>query len=243
MAESSTPRIASIASTLGKFAPFCVISALLGVQIGVVPPLIAFYVSALGLLVGLLALIIGIVAVIITRNAEDNAGRNAGLVGIVAGAAMFATTAAIVGGGNNAPPINDITTNLDNPPAFATAAEVPDFEGRDMSYPADFVEIVREHYSDLEPIRVSQDATGAYQKAIATAQSLGWEIVHQDPQQLSINARETSSIFKFVDDIVIRVLAEDGGAVIDVRSKSRDGKSDLGINAARIREFAEAINR
>ncbi|MFT5442053.1 MAG: hypothetical protein ACI8W3_001095, partial [Myxococcota bacterium] len=168
---------------------------------------------------------------------------NAGLVGIVAGAAMFATTAAIVGGGNNAPPINDITTNLDNPPAFATAAEVPDFEGRDMSYPADFVEIVREHYSDLEPIRVSQDATGAYQKAIATAQSLGWEIVHQDPQQLSINARETSSIFKFVDDIVIRVLAEDGGAVIDVRSKSRDGKSDLGINAARIREFAEAISR
>ena len=74
-------------------------------------------------------------------------------------------------------------------------------------------------------------------------QSLGWDIVHRDPEGLTIDARETSFLFKFVDDIAIRVQAEGSGAVIDLRSKSRVGRSDLGANAARIVEFTQAFGR
>ena len=56
-------------------------------------------------------------------------------------------------------------------------------------------------------------------------------------------AREVSRIFQFVDDIVVRVRPMATGAVIDVRSKSRDGRGDLGENAKRIRAFAAAIPR
>jgi len=44
-----------------------------------------------------------------------------------------------------------------------------------------------------------------------------------------------------VDDISVRVRESGGGAVVDIRSKSRDGKGDMGANAARIRAFRDWI--
>jgi uncharacterized protein (DUF1499 family) len=112
-----------------------------------------------------------------------------------------------------------------------------------MSYPLAFVEQVRSFYTDVQPIRLNQDAATAYQKAVATVQGLGWEIVYQDASAMTIDARDTSLVFKFVDDIVVRVRADGSGAVVDVRSKSRDGKSDLGANAARIKGFVAALTQ
>jgi uncharacterized protein (DUF1499 family) len=237
------PRSAKIASALGKFAPSCALSGLLGIQIGVIPPLGGFIMFQLGLLAALFALGFGVAALIVTRKDRGGSGRTAGWLGLASGAVVFLATIMSAGDGLGSPPINDITTDLTHPPIFATAADVPDFEGRDMSYPEEFVEIVREHYGYLESLHVDQDSTRAYEKAIATSQSLGWQIVHQDPEQLVINARETSFLFKFVDDIVIRVQPEGSGAVVDLRSKSRDGRGDLGANAARIVKFLEAYSR
>jgi uncharacterized protein (DUF1499 family) len=41
----------------------------------------------------------------------------------------------------------------------------------------------------------------------------------------------------FRDDIVIRITTTAGGTLIDLRSASRVGQSDLGANARRIRDF------
>ena len=243
--ESATalPRTAKISSTLAKFAPSCALAGLLGVHIGVVEPLGGFLFFQLSLLTGLLALGFGIATVITTRADKEGPARSAGWFGMASGMVILTVTVVGAGGGLGVPPINDITTDLENPPAFASASDVPDFEGRDMSYPPAFVDMVRTHYADIKPIRLDQPTLSAYEKAIATAQSLGWQIVHQNPKALTIDARDTSFLFKFVDDIVIRVTADGSDAVIDVRSKSRDGKSDLGANAARISKFADALAR
>ena len=241
MADSTMPRTSKIASSLGKFAPSCVIAGLIGIHVGVIPPLGGFMFFQLGLLTGLLALVFGIAAVIITRTDTEGPGRAAGWLGMASGMVMLTATVAAAGGGLGVPAINDITTNVDDPPSFASADAVPDFAELDMSYPEDFAPVVRSFYGNLQPIRLEHDAASAYEKAVATAQSLGWEIVNQDSAALTIDARETSLLFKFVDDIAIRVGADGEGAVIDVRSKSRVGKSDLGANAARIVEFTEAI--
>ena len=50
-----------------------------------------------------------------------------------------------------------------------------------------------------------------------------------------------TAIFRFVDDIAIRVRPTASGTVVDVRSKSRDGRGDLGANAERIRAFTSAF--
>jgi uncharacterized protein (DUF1499 family) len=65
--------------------------------------------------------------------------------------------------------------------------------------------------------------------------------VRADPASGTVEAMETSRIFRFVDDVVVRVRPTDHGSVVDVRSKSRDGKSDLGANAARIRRLRDAL--
>jgi uncharacterized protein (DUF1499 family) len=52
-----------------------------------------------------------------------------------------------------------------------------------------------------------------------------------------IEATETSFWYGFKDDVVIRVTGVDRESRIDIRSKSRVGKSDLGKNAERIRAF------
>ena len=44
------------------------------------------------------------------------------------------------------------------------------------------------------------------------------------------------------DDVLIRVSADAGGSRIDVRSKSRVGKGDLGTNAQRIRAYQKRLN-
>ena len=71
------------------------------------------------------------------------------------------------------------------------------------------------------------------------AESLGWEIVESRPQDGHLEARDTSRVFRFVDDVVVRIRADRRGTRVDLRSKSRDGRGDLGANADRIREFLE----
>jgi uncharacterized protein (DUF1499 family) len=56
-----------------------------------------------------------------------------------------------------------------------------------------------------------------------------------------IEATDTSRVFRFVDDIAVRIRSDANGSRIDVRSKSREGKGDLGANAARIRKLREAL--
>jgi uncharacterized protein (DUF1499 family) len=64
-----------------------------------------------------------------------------------------------------------------------------------------------------------------------------WEVVAADAAAGRIEATATTPWFGFRDDIVVRIVPADGGSRVDVRSVSRVGKGDLGVNARRIREF------
>jgi uncharacterized protein (DUF1499 family) len=76
-------------------------------------------------------------------------------------------------------------------------------------------------------------------KAERLAKVRGWEIAVVDPIEGRMEATETSRFFAFKDDVVIRVRpTEDGtGSIVDMRSISRVGVSDLGMNAKRVRSF------
>ena len=108
---------------------------------------------------------------------------------------------------------------------------------------------------------MSAPPDAAFARAERAATTLNWDITYRDPTTGVFEAVEVTRIFRFVDDIVVRVrmapesAAEPraqrgagerrsvgGGSVIDVRSKSRDGKGDIGANAARIRAFHDALS-
>ncbi|MDX1648313.1 MAG: DUF1499 domain-containing protein [Myxococcota bacterium] len=237
--------LAFAAAFLGGLGLFDVVLGPLLIQLGWVSPLFGFqWLFGLGLLEGVAALLLGLGALWTTRPSAGRAGRPLAWFAVAAGGLLVAVGLAAAAPGFGLPAINDITTDPEDPPRFVAAREAPANRGREMAYPEAFAPQQRAAYPDLEPVRVSSPPRRALELAEETARSLGWEVVAVDPEAGRLEARETSTVFRFVDDVVVRVRpAPGGGSVVDVRSKSRDGRGDLGANAARIRAFVQALPR
>lgn len=241
-AEARSSRLTTFAYTIAIVGVVVAIGGIVAVQLGLIAPLGAFALFVLGtLLCGTLALVTGVVSFVRARRRFGPEDRRRSVTATAVGAALVALVLVASAGGQGKPPINDISTDLENPPQFASADAVPAYAGRDMSYPDDFVPIVKSAYPEIDPIHVAAPPDDAYARALSSAHSLGWEILHEDPEGGSFTAIDTSAIFRFVDDVVVRVQPEDDGARIDVRSKSRDGRGDLGANAERIQRFAAEL--
>jgi uncharacterized protein (DUF1499 family) len=230
---AATSRVASAARLVGLAGVGLFALGPLAIQLGLASPFVGFRIFGLGLLAGLLALVLGLVGLATTRASSGRAGRAHALTGLLLGAAVVACVAVAAGPGIGVPAINDITTDPSDPPVFADPAR---------SYPGEeFARAQRAAYPDLAPIRFEGTPDAAFAAALAAAGRLGWEIVRQDAEEGTFEATDTTVVFRFVDDVAVRVRPDGGGAKIDVRSKSRDGKGDLGANAARIRALRDAL--
>jgi uncharacterized protein (DUF1499 family) len=230
---ASTSRIASAARLAGLVGVGLFALGPLAIQLGLASPFLGFRIFGLGLLAGLAALLLGLVGVATTRASSGRAGRAHALTGLLLGVVVVACVAFAARPGIGVPAINDITTDPSDPPLFSDPGK---------SYPgAEFADAQRAAYPDLAPIPFEGPPAAAYAASLAAAQGLGWEIARQDAQSGSFEATDTTLVFRFVDDISVRVRPDAAGARVDLRSKSRDGKGDLGANAARIRAFRDAL--
>lgn len=199
---------------------------------------------AAALLFAIATFTIAVVALVVPKLRGDNAKALALTLGVsllvMAGPAVFVQKA------RGVPLIHDITTDTDNPPLFVDvvamrqavgAVNPPEYLG-----PAVAVQQKRA-YPDLAPLDLGVPPADAFAKAAAAARVMGWEIVAEKPAEGRIEATATTAWFGFKDDIVIRVAETAGGSRIDVRSKSRVGRSDVGANAARIRAYLAVLSR
>jgi uncharacterized protein (DUF1499 family) len=50
-------------------------------------------------------------------------------------------------------------------------------------------------------------------------------------------------VYGFTDEVVVRLKAVDGGTTVDVRSRSRLGRVDRGVNAKRICTYLVALQK
>ena len=140
------------------------------------------------------------------------------------------------------PPIHDISTDTRRPAQFVAVLPLR----ADAANPADYggPEVARaqaEAYPDLRTQRSELPPQQAFERALAVAREMGWEIVAADPASGRIEATATTLWFGFKDDVVIRIEPGASGSRIDVRSVSRVGKSDAGTNAKRIRAYLAAF--
>jgi uncharacterized protein (DUF1499 family) len=142
------------------------------------------------------------------------------------------------------PPIHDISTDTENPPTFeavlpARAAE----NAGDVAYDdPQLPRMQKQGYPDLTPLTVALPVAKAFDIALEVARAMpGWTIVAADPSRGRIEASRQSRWYGFTDDISIRVACDEVGSRIDVRSTSRQGRSDYGVNAARIRSYMAAL--
>ncbi|APG63764.1 hypothetical protein LPB140_09700 [Sphingorhabdus lutea] len=150
--------------------------------------------------------------------------------------------------GATLPAIHDITTDLADPPSFSALQiradnldKVPECgENANGLSPVQRWSVChQEAYPDIRSVRIEKPVAEIMAKAERLVEDRGWELAISDPATGRVEATATSTLFRFKDDIVLRVRpTEDGtGSIIDMRSVSRVGQSDLGVNAKRIRAF------
>ena len=216
-----------------------VVIAPLGHRIGVVPLGLAFALVAVGFLV----LVVGALLLLVTAIRQRlTPGKERLAYGALTGAvivSLFPLSALVSGGG--APPIHDVTTDTENPPVFvaAVALNAPgrtEYEGETVA------EQQRAAYPDIEPVTLPVAPDAAFERALATVERMGWEILETAAADGRIEATDRTFWFGFADDVVIRITdTGDGASRVDVRSLSRVGVGDLGANAQRVREYLAAL--
>ena len=141
------------------------------------------------------------------------------------------------------PPIHDITTDSDNPPAFVAVVPLREAEGPNrVAYEgAKIAQLQRQAYPDIVPLTLAVPPATAFSRALDTAKRMGWTIDGADNAEGRIEASDRSRWFGFTDDIVIRVTPSGSGSRIDVRSASREGRSVFGVNAARVESYLSEL--
>lgn len=190
---------------------------------------------------GLAAALISLVGWLLTRNRR---GSGFAVVGLLLGLGVAAIPWGWQRTASGAPPIHDVTTDTEDPPEFR--AILP--RRVDAPNPAEYggPEVARqqhEAYPDIAPAMLDIPGAAAYSRALAAARAMGWEIVVADSSSGRIEATARTRWFGFRDDVVVRVRPTAQGSRVDVRSVSRVGKSDVGTNARRIRDFLRRLQR
>lgn len=145
------------------------------------------------------------------------------------------------------PPINDITTDTENPPTFSALlplrANVPSsshYDGPNIAAQQ------QKAYPAIKPLDLPLNPKRTLNEALAVAENLGWNIIAVESNQtkkegIRLEATDTTLWFGFTDDIVVRITPLSSGSKVDMRSASRVGRSDIGTNARRIRSFLAAL--
>jgi len=170
---------------------------------------------------------------------------------IVAAIAWYVPQSYLPGQGASIPPIHDISTDLENPPQFVDvlALRGPGTNptvygtGNPNMTPEVHAQRQREAYPDMVTQVFSESADQVFAKALAAVNRLGWDLVAQSAAEGRIEATDTTFWFRFKDDIVIRIVETPGGTLLDARSTSRVGLSDVGKNSQRLREFFAELTR
>ncbi|MBI4886390.1 MAG: DUF1499 domain-containing protein [Acidobacteria bacterium] len=161
----------------------------------------------------------------------------AALVGLLGGIAAFGIPFEFERRQASAPPIHDISTDLENPPAFDAVVPLRTGAPNGLERPPAVADEQRKGYPDIAPVTLPEPQDQVFNRALAAAQDAGWRIVTADLGRGRIEATDTSRWFGFTDDIVVRLLPWGSGTRVDMRSVSRLGRTDGGANARRIRRF------
>ncbi len=141
------------------------------------------------------------------------------------------------------PPIHDISTDIVNPPEFVAIAPLRADAPNPVEYAgSETAEQQRKAYPELQTLTYTQSKSELMEASEQAVNNLGWELVNTDTSAGIVEATDTTVWFGFKDDVVVRVTDNGDERLLDIRSKSRIGGSDLGKNAARIRDFIKALD-
>ncbi|MDR4516317.1 MAG: DUF1499 domain-containing protein [Nitrosomonas sp.] len=220
--------------------------AVLGFRFGILNYQVALVILIGGAALGMMAVLSAIVSILAIISAVETkvTGALLAITGLILGLAVVAPVFQTIQAGYSVPRIHDITTDLQNPPAFNAIAAVrtADHNPLDRKTPVQLAELQQIGYPDLGPLIIDKDPAQVFENAVALAKERGWEIVAATAENGIIEATDTTRFMGFKDDVVIRISSREGKSIVDMRSVSRIGISDMGANAERIKIFLNDLN-
>jgi len=186
------------------------------------------------------ALLIAIIALLLNWRAGWPARRVA-TIGFLFALGFVGSLAVTVLSARDAPMIHDATTDLADVPQFE-AITLPDDNLRGLENEAEWVALHKQGYPDLRSVVIDRTVEQTILDAEQVAKDRGWTIRAVDPEAGRLEATAYASYIRFEDEVVVR--ARPDGAdrtLVDMRSTSRVGHGDLGVNAQRIHDFLEDL--
>jgi uncharacterized protein (DUF1499 family) len=248
------PRIRWLAYSsvaVAALAALVLVGSTVGARLGLWAPRAAIGALRWTALLAALGAVLSVVALVLARiggGSAASSGPGMGAAKVVAALlvslAVFAVPWLVMQRARQVPFIHDITTDTADPPAFV--AVLPLREGAPNSAVYGGPEVAAAQakgYPDLGPRYLAAAPAQAFEQALAAARAMGWTIVAAEPAAGRIEATASTRWLGFKDDVVVRIRPDAGGSRVDVRSVSRVGKSDLGTNARRIREYLGRLGR
>ena len=87
----------------------------------------------------------------------------------------------------------------------------------------------------IEPIALNGPARPGWERLTALVREMGGRVIQEDPGYLWASFQ--TPLFRFIDDLELRLDERNG--VVQVRSASRVGYSDRGVNRRRVEELRQ----
>ena len=194
-----------------------------------------------GIALSLISLAVSLIGLLRTR--RGIAGRNRAWAGAIVSLIILVPMSPHIKAAFSVPGIHDITTDTDNPPAFidilplrADAPNSPDYGDETLAAAQ------KTGYPEIAPLTLAVPPAETFARAQKLVEARGWALVAANAGEGRIEATAESKFMHFKDDMVIRIAADGQGSRIDMRSVSRFGRSDLGVNAKRIADFLKDLS-
>ncbi len=221
----------------------CLLVGALGTKFGVWGFQGGFMLLAVGTVLAALVFFLGVIAYVYSVVKKLQAERGAILSGLVVSIVILGLMGSQYMTATSVPPIHNISTDTQSPPQFDKLLAIREAEkANPEKYEADKLAAPqREAYPQVQPLISDVPPDEMLSRVVDVLTSMGLEIVDSNPAAGRVEATDTTFWFGFKDDVVVRVRPEGGGSIVDIRSVSRVGQSDLGKNAARISEILAGL--
>ena len=227
---------------LGLIMPLVMLLAGLFYRLQIFDFRIALLIFAVAVLITMLAALFGLIGVIGGMRGSHTKTMQA-VAGLVVALAVLIVPINTVRQGAGVPMIHDITTDLEDPPTFVEIPRKRLSSKNSLEIDAEVLAAQKAYYKDIGPTILALAKPEAFSRVRAAVELSGWQ-VHAEKANLGyIEATAKTPFFGFRDDVVIRLTDQPGGVRVDMRSASRVGVSDLGVNAGRIRAFMDLISQ
>lgn len=196
-----------------------------------------------GAVLGLIGAALAVVFLFVQMKDSTRGGGSVAVLGFILGIAAVAFIGYWYVEAQQYPPIHDITTDMENPPEFKAVVPLRKNAPNKVEYGGkETAETQKQYYPDIQTLYLDASYDEAFDRALQAVHEMPWEdIVEANREEGRIEATDKLAWFGFKDDVVIRVDTADSGSRIDVRSVSRIGRGDLGVNAQRILDYLEEV--